>query len=75
MCERQNRFPVGGAGSTVRVGVHQGEDRDVQRVPQLPHHQPAVHVGHAFPLTHTNTLSPTLDSSAALQADMRHADD
>lgn len=37
---------------TMRVGVHQSEDRDAQRVPQLPHHQPAVHVRDAFALSH-----------------------
>lgn len=38
---------------TMRVGVHQGEDGDVQRVPQLPHHQPAVHIRDAFSLGDT----------------------
>lgn len=41
--------------STVRVCVHQSKDGDVQRVPKLSHHQPAVHIWHAFTLIHTNT--------------------
>lgn len=40
---------------TMRVSIHQSEDRDVQRVPKLSHHQPAVHIWHAFTLIHTNT--------------------
>lgn len=40
---------------TVRVGIHQGKDGDVQRVPKLPHHQPAVNIWHAFTLKHRNT--------------------
>lgn len=35
---------------TVRVGVHQRKDGDVERVPKLPHHQPAVDIWHTFPL-------------------------
>lgn len=35
---------------TMRVGVHQSQHGDVQRVPQLPHHQPAVHVRDSFTL-------------------------
>lgn len=38
---------------TMRVGVHQSEHGDAQRVPQLPHHQPAVHVRDAFTLSDT----------------------
>lgn len=39
--------------STMRVGVHQREDGDVQRVPKLPHHQPAVDIWDTFPLINT----------------------
>lgn len=38
---------------TVRVGVHQRKDGDVERVPKLPHHQPAVDIWHTFPLMDT----------------------
>lgn len=37
---------------TMRVGVHQRKDGDVQRIPELSHHQPAVDVWHTFPLIH-----------------------
>ncbi len=40
---------------TMRVCIHQSEDGDVQRLPKLSHHQPAVHIWHAFTLKHTNT--------------------
>lgn len=46
---------VRGGWCTVRVSIHQSEGGDVQRVPKLPHHQPAVHIWHAFTLTHTHT--------------------
>lgn len=45
---------------TMRVGIHQSEDGDVQRVPKLSHHQPAVHIWHAFSLIHTNAREVTL---------------
>lgn len=38
---------------TMRVGVHQGKDGDVQRIPQLSHHQPAVDIWNTFPLNNT----------------------
>lgn len=34
----------------MRVGVHQSQHGDTQRIPQLPHHQPAVHIRDAFTL-------------------------
>lgn len=40
---------------TVRVGVHQRKDGDVERVPKLSHHQPAVDIWHTFPLMDTGT--------------------
>lgn len=43
----------GQVASTMRVGVHQREDGDVQRVPELPHHQPAVDIWDTFPLINT----------------------
>lgn len=39
---------------TMRVSVHESEDGDVQCVPELSHHQPAVHIWHAFTLIHPN---------------------
>lgn len=39
----------------MRVSVHQSENRDVQCVPKLSHHQPAVDIWHAFTLINTNT--------------------
>lgn len=42
---------------TVRVSIHQGEDGDVQRVPNFSHHQPAIHIWHAFTLIHTKYAS------------------
>lgn len=49
--ERQDRCATRHLMCTMRVGVHQSEHRDAQRVPQLPHHQPAVHVRDAFTLS------------------------
>lgn len=53
--ERQNWFALRQLMCTMRVSVHQSEDGDVQRVPKLSHHQPAVHIWHAFTLIDTNT--------------------
>lgn len=38
---------------TMRVGVHQRKNGDVQRIPKLSHHQPAVDIWHTFPLLDT----------------------
>lgn len=38
---------------TVRVGIHQRKDGDVERIPELSHHQPAVDIWHTFPLMDT----------------------
>ena len=39
----------------MRVSVHQGKDGDLQSVPKLPHHQPAVYIWEPFTLTtHTH---------------------
>lgn len=49
--ERQDWCATRHLMCTMRVGVHQSEHWDAQRVPQLPHHQPAVHVRDAFTLS------------------------
>lgn len=41
---------------TMRVRIHQSEDGDVQRVPQLSHHQSAVDIWHTFTLIDTNIM-------------------
>ena len=43
----------------MRVSVHQSKDGDVQSVPKLPHHQPAVYIWEPFtlsPHTHSHTV-------------------
>lgn len=47
---KQSRCTTRHLACTMRVGIHQSQDGDSQRVPQLPHHQPAVHVRDAFTL-------------------------
>lgn len=44
---------IGQMVPTMRVGIHQRKDGDVERIPKLSHHQPAVDIWHTFPLMDT----------------------